>query len=68
MAATVHPSMRNDQRGARRLIGEFRRFGEHGIAYEVIGLDDEEHVRIRVIETGETLTYPAADVRTDPEA
>jgi hypothetical protein len=50
------------------LVGAFRRFGEHGIAYEVIGLDGQEHVRIRVVETGETLSYPAASVRADPEA
>ncbi len=50
------------------LVGAFRRFGEHGVAYEVTGLDGEGRVRIRVVESGETLTYPAAHVRTDPEA
>lgn len=59
---------RAERRTENGLVGAFRRFGEHGVAYEVIGLDDEGHVRIRVVESGETLRYPAANVRTDPEA
>ena len=59
---------RAERRMDHDLIGAFRRFGEHGIAYEVLGLDDERHVRIRVVESGETLSYPTASVRTDPEA
>ena len=50
------------------LLGKFRRFGEHGVAYEVIGSEDVDHVRIRVVESGETLRYPIRDARTDPEA
>jgi hypothetical protein len=65
---SAHSSLQTDHRSGHDLVGAFRRFGEHGIAYEVIGLDDEEHVRIRVVESGETLVYPTANVRTDPEA
>ena len=38
------------------------------LVLDEIGLDDEGHVRIRVVESGETLRYPAANVRIDPEA
>ena len=50
------------------LVGVFRRFGEHGIAYEVLGLKDAGQAHIRVVESGETLTYPIARVRAGPEA
>ena len=37
------------------LVGTFRRFGEHGVAYEVTGLDGEGRVHIRVVETAKHL-------------
>lgn len=49
-----------EKRTDKDLIGTFRRFGEHGVAYEVTGLSDEGQVRIRVVESGETLTYAVA--------
>ncbi|WP_375459160.1 DUF5397 family protein [uncultured Enterovirga sp.] len=50
------------------VVGTFHYFGEHGPAYEVLGVQDREFVEIRVVETGETLSYPIANVRADPEA
>lgn len=63
--ATIKQS---DQRPGGELIGTIRRFGEYGVAYEVIGLGEEGQVLVRVVESGETLGYPAANVRTDPQA
>ena len=48
------------------VIGEVRRFGMFGVLYEVIGIEDAANVLIRVIETGEITTYPAAKVLADP--
>ena len=49
-------------------IGGFRRFGEHGPAYEVVGRQDPETLRIVVVESREELSYPVSDARADPEA
>jgi hypothetical protein len=57
-----------DKRAEAGLVGTFHRFGPHGVAYEVIALEDAEHVRIRVVETGETIRYRIAEVRQDPKA
>lgn len=45
------------------LIGTFKRFGEFGIAYEVIDVGQEPNaketmVHIHVFDTGEELDYP----------
>ena len=50
------------------LAGTFRRFGPHGVAYEVIKVDNERFATIRVIESGETLKYPIQKIETDPHA
>lgn len=50
------------------LIGSFRRFEEAGIAYEIIGLVDDENILIKVLETGEELTYPVKQAMNDPVA
>ncbi len=50
------------------LVGSFHCFGEHGPAYEVIGIEAQDRVLIRVVETGETLAYPIEEVRRDPRA
>jgi hypothetical protein len=57
-----------DTRADAALVGTFHTFGPHGVAYEVVALEDAGHVRIRVVETGETIRYPAAEVRQDPKA
>ena len=50
------------------LVGTFHTFGPYGVAYEVVAVEDAEHVRIRVVETGETIRYRIAEVRQDPKA
>ena len=50
------------------LVGTFHRFGEAGPAYEVLSIAGEGQVRIMVLESGETLDYPVAEVREDPRA
>ena len=53
------------------LVGEFRRFGLEGPPYEVLGAatagaGNTARARIRVLESGEELDYPIADLLTDP--
>ena len=50
------------------LIGEVRRFGAHGPAYEVVDTAANGDVVICVIESGERLSYPRADLLADPLA
>jgi hypothetical protein len=52
----------------RATIGEVRRFGPVGPAYEVIGIKTAGDVEIYVIETGEQLDYSLADFLADPIA
>jgi Family of unknown function (DUF5397) len=49
------------------LIGAVRRFGPHGVPYEVLSIVSADEVLIRVISTGEETTYRTADVLADPE-
>jgi hypothetical protein len=63
--------MQRDQTPSRTeappvLAGAIRRFGPHGILYEVLELTDRERARIRVIETGEEITYPISSISADP--
>lgn len=55
------------------LIGSFRTFGSVGPTYEVVGVVEpatgsEVLLRIRVVESGEAVTYPLSDAVTDPLA
>jgi hypothetical protein len=50
------------------LVGSIRRFGPHGVAYEVIKVDDDRFATIRVIDSGETLEYPIQKALADPAA
>jgi Family of unknown function (DUF5397) len=49
-------------------VGQVRRFGDHGPAYEVVGLAPANQVSITVIESGECLTYPITALMADPMA
>jgi hypothetical protein len=51
-----------------RLVGQFRRFGEAGPAYEVLRLDSEDKAWIRVVYSEEELAYPIAEIVADPIA
>jgi hypothetical protein len=53
-----------------QIVGQFRRFGPFGPVYEVTGLgrlDDTgaRWLNIRIVESGEELEYPLADVQQD---
>jgi hypothetical protein len=53
------------------LVGTFRRFGERGPVYEIAGASPaksgaEVELWVRVVETGEELSYPLRDVLSDP--
>jgi hypothetical protein len=50
------------------LIGQVRRFGVHGVLYEVLGIISSDKARIRVIETGEETSYPISKLRKDPKS
>jgi hypothetical protein len=49
------------------LVGQARRFGAHGVLYEVIEIVSPNKARIRVIETGEETSYPIIKLRKDPQ-
>ena len=52
----------------RRLIGQIRRLGEYGPAYEIMNVDDAGNVVIEVIESGERVKFPIVEVLEDPMA
>ena len=53
---------------ARGLIGQVRRFGPIGPAYEVINVLASGDTLIEVVESGERLDYPLAELLGDPMA
>lgn len=53
---------------SRAFVGQVRRFGPHGPAYEVLGVNSAEAVAIYVVETGERLDYAMASLLADPIA
>jgi len=48
------------------LVGTVRRFGPHGVLYEVIKILDDQRALIRVIETGEETPYELSKISADP--
>ena len=56
------------QTAIQPLTGQVRRFGPLGVLYEIEALQDEDMALIRVIESGESLSYPIEDILTDPLA
>jgi hypothetical protein len=49
-------------------VGQVRRFGPHGPAYEVLRSATVSSVEIIVIESGERLAYALSDMLADPMA
>jgi hypothetical protein len=52
----------------RKLIGQVRRLGEAGPAYEVIRIEGRDKVVIEVVYSGEVVTCKLTDVLEDPMA
>ena len=52
----------------RAFVGDVRRFGPLGPAYEVVDVKPNGDVRIVVIESGERLDYALAEYLADPIA
>lgn len=50
------------------LIGQWRRFGDYGVAYEIKSLENDSEAVIEVFGTGEVLTYPISEILADPIA
>jgi Family of unknown function (DUF5397) len=50
------------------LIGQIRRLGTAGPAYEVMKVDDNDDVHIEVIASGEMAIFPLAEILEDPMA
>jgi uncharacterized protein DUF5397 len=48
------------------LIGTIRRFGPHGVLYEIVKLLDEKRALIRVLDTGEQTPYALENIIADP--
>jgi hypothetical protein len=54
--------------GREAFVGQVRRFGPYGPAYEVLAASAATSVDIIVIETGERLTYALSEMLADPMA
>lgn len=52
----------------RGLIGQIRRLGEAGPAYEVMSLEGDDMVVVEIIESDERVVMPIAEVIEDPMA
>jgi hypothetical protein len=52
----------------RKLIGQVRRFGEEGPAYEILALDENGRLVTEVIDTGERVICEVKEVLDDPMA
>jgi len=50
------------------VLGDVRRFGPYGPAYEVVSQEPGGDVGIMVVESGERLIYPLNEYLSDPKA
>jgi hypothetical protein len=50
----------------RALPGTVRRFGPHGVLYEIVKLIDDERALVRVLDTGEETPYSLEKILADP--
>jgi hypothetical protein len=48
------------------LVGTIRRFGPHGVLYEIVRILDDKRAFIRVLDTGEETSYPLGKLLSDP--
>jgi hypothetical protein len=52
----------------KELVGQFRRFGPDGPAYQIVRLSTEREAFIHVVYSGEELDYPITEIMTHPIA
>ncbi len=52
----------------QRLVGQFRRFGEDGPAYEIVRIISKDEAWISVVYSDEELAYPISEILQDPVA
>jgi hypothetical protein len=52
----------------RKLIGQVRRFGDEGPAYEILSLDENGRLLTEVIHSGERVICEVREVLEDPMA
>jgi hypothetical protein len=66
LAAMAHMNVQTLPQPAPSLIGTVRRFGPHGVLYEIVKFLDDRNALIRVIDTGEETAYSLAKIWGDP--
>lgn len=52
----------------RKLVGQFRRLGPDGPAYEIMDVDNAGNVSIEIVYSDEKVICPLAEVLDDPLA
>jgi hypothetical protein len=52
----------------RKLIGQFRRLGSAGPAYQIMAVDPDGTVHVELVYNDEKLKFPMAEVLEDPIA
>ena len=64
----IEPSMnlQTTPQPAQALIGAVRRFGPHGVLYQIVNIIDDRTAFIRVIDTGEVTAYALSKILADP--
>lgn len=50
------------------LVGQFRRLGSAGPAYEIMKVDDDGTVHVELVYNDEKMKFPLAEVLEDPIA
>ena len=51
-----------------KLIGQFRRLGPAGPAYEIMEVDGSGNVTVEIVYSDERLVYPLSEILEDPIA
>ena len=67
-AGIDEPRRPNFSGDPKDLIGQMRRLGEAGHAYEIIEVGEDGAVVIELIYSDERLSYPLAEIVNDPMA
>ncbi len=65
MLETTDPANKAHPAAALLRSGDVRRFGPDGVLYEILHVDSNAAL-IRVIDTGEELSYPISKIIADP--